>query len=377
MSKSTEKLVVKDNKIEIDNQTDSGFLSGFISGEQSDYIDSSEQIVVAEHQHPAASEPRAHQDDANKEDMRIFDSGVEVTLSHSFQELNIKPIAGQNQLDKEIKLKQKAQKTPWEIYYQQNQEGDTQLHIAVIHEMREVVYALVKMALHPCLLDIQNDIAQTPLHLAVLTSQPFVLRKLVVAGASLGIRDRSGNTALHLACSAGDVECVKQLLTPLTLSEASQRPNNAKLFKQQDLEQWNYDGEKCVHLATKANQIEIIKHLVKYGADINAREGKSGCTPLHIAIEQKNDILANFILEGCPTLDMETMTYGGLTAYQLAAGTKYQIMVDCLSKRGAEPLSPPDSDYDDSEEEDDFPTLDHYLLHHFENSGTAKMNVVN
>ena len=222
--------MAKDNKLEIDNQSDSGFLSGFLSGEQSDYIDSSEQIDIAEHQHPAASEPIAHQD-ADKEDMRIFDSGVEVTLSHSFQELNIKT-PGQNQLDKEIKLRQKPQKTPWEIYYQQNQEGDTQLHIAVIHEMREVVYALVKMALHPCLLDIQNDIAQTPLHLAVLTSQPFVLRKLVVAGASLGIRDRNGNTALHLACSAGDVECVKQLLTPLTLSEAQQRPNNAKLFKQ-------------------------------------------------------------------------------------------------------------------------------------------------
>lgn len=47
------------------------------------------------------------------------------------------------------------------------------------------------------------------------------------------MRDRNGNTALHLACQNGDLQCVKEILT---------KPETHLQFTQQDLEQWNYDG---------------------------------------------------------------------------------------------------------------------------------------
>lgn len=83
------------------------------------------------------------------------------------------------------------------------------------------------------------------------------------------------------------------------------------------------------------------------------QEGKSGRTPLHIAIEGCNEELANFLLDECQKLNLETATYAGLTAYQVACVLNKSEMQDILEKRGAEPLTPPDSDYDSSDIETD------------------------
>lgn len=55
------------------------------------------------------------------------------------------------------------------------------------------------------------------------------------------MRDRHGNTPLHLACLNNQKECIKQLLTPLTLFERSVA-RGIESFPQ-DLELWNYDGK--------------------------------------------------------------------------------------------------------------------------------------
>lgn len=85
------------------------------------------------------------------------------------------------------------------------------------------------------------------------------------------------------------------------------------------------------------------------------QEGKSGRTPLHIAIECCNEALANFLLDEFQAkLNLETATYAGLTAYQVACILNKSEMQNMLEKCGAEPLTPPDSDYDsDIEDLDD------------------------
>ncbi|XP_055849826.1 NF-kappa-B inhibitor cactus [Episyrphus balteatus] len=254
----------------------------------------------------------------------------------------------------------------WEIYYQQNNEGDTQLHLACITGYVDVVAALIRMAPHPCLFNIQNDEAQTSLHLAVIYGQPKILRMLLIAGAEPTARDRHGNTPLHLACISGDTQCVKALTIPISASEINEAHRSYGHLSSDkttsyldcarlpaDLEIRNYDGERCVHLAAQGGHIDILRHLVWFGADINAREGKSGRTSLHIAIECCNEILANFLLEECSTLNIETATYAGLTAYQVACILDNPIMQNHLEKNGAQTLTPPDSDYDSSDIETD------------------------
>jgi ankyrin only family protein len=87
---------------------------------------------------------------------------------------------------------------------------------------------------------------QTPLHLAVLTHQARIARCLLVAGANVDIRDRRGNTALHLACQIGDLECVKALTEPVTVAETNTANLQYAAFMQQvpqNLEERNYDGK--------------------------------------------------------------------------------------------------------------------------------------
>ncbi|XP_037960679.1 NF-kappa-B inhibitor cactus-like [Teleopsis dalmanni] len=245
----------------------------------------------------------------------------------------------------------------WEQFYQQDNNGDTILHLACRYGYVKVVATLIRMAPHPCLFNIQNDAALTPLHCAAIAEETKILRLLLIAGAEPTLRDKRGNTALHIACIIGEEQCVRALTVPISTSEIDQahylfdRSSDEETVSSfnyvrlpSDLEISNYDGKRCVHLAALAEHIDILRILVCYGADINARERKAGYTPLHMATESRNKALANFLFDECQKLNIETPTYAGLTAYQLAGVLQYSQWQNILVKRGAQPIPPPDRD---------------------------------
>uniref|UniRef100_T1D472 Putative cactus n=1 Tax=Psorophora albipes TaxID=869069 RepID=T1D472_9DIPT len=343
-----------DNKYSTDSGVDSGFLSGENLNSDNQFSSSSSAEVQ---QTPVASVPAPQSSNQKQlqqeEDSYTCDSGVDLNSSSQ----QIEPMKVEDDLCKWFHQLRLPKEQPQLIkYFHQNDDGDTYLHLAVIHEAAEVAFKLISIAPRPWL-DIQNDFGQTPLHLAVLTGQPRVVRRLVVAGAMIGIRDIEGNTPLHLACLHQRTDCAKELLTSLSAQELQHcSPAVLAAIKiPQDLEQWNYNGKRCVHIAAETCNIEILRYLINAGADINSREGKSGLTPLHIATELRETKLADFLLNECPKVRLEQVTYAGLTAYQLAALQHKQTLLSALQKWGAEPLSPPESDYDmdDSSEEDD------------------------
>lgn len=65
----------------------------------------------------------------------------------------------------------------------------------------------------------RDHTGRTPLHLAVMSSSPEVVRALVEAGARLTARLADGRTALHLAASRGDVEIIKILMNKSNANE--------------------------------------------------------------------------------------------------------------------------------------------------------------
>lgn len=60
-----------------------------------------------------------------------------------------------------------------------------QLHLAILGNYEEAAWAIIRLAPHASFLDFRNDDAQAPLHLAVLTGQSNIVRRLLVAGAKV------------------------------------------------------------------------------------------------------------------------------------------------------------------------------------------------
>lgn len=66
---------------------------------------------------------------------------------------------------------------------------------------------------------IENMIFQSALHLAVLTNQCEIIESLMIAKANGELLDYDGNTAIHLACYSGFLDCLNILSKYLTLSK--------------------------------------------------------------------------------------------------------------------------------------------------------------
>lgn len=168
---------------------------------------------------------------------------------------------------------------------EQDADGDTMLHLAVVG----LSLAKARDLMDFCELNAINNMMQTPLHVAVLANRPEMVQLLAEFGAQLNVHDRQGNTPLHLASQRGLARIVEIILDAV----ASQRKESV----QQVLGTCNFDGYTSLHLAAINDRRDIIELLVvRYGADLNSKDSKSGETIMHKAIRQFNVDLVAFIL---------------------------------------------------------------------------------
>ncbi|XP_053166338.1 nuclear factor NF-kappa-B p100 subunit [Hemicordylus capensis] len=237
----------------------------------------------------------------------------------------------------------------------QDENGDTPLHLAIIHEQTAVIMQLVHVAVsipNQQIINMTNHLQQTPLHLAVITRQPRVAGFLLQAGADPTLLDRYGNSVVHLALQLGDEEMLKTLLSHLGLHTLHL------------LETPNYLGLFPVHLAVKCKSLACLELLVEKGADVNAAERQSGRTPLHLAVEMDNLNLATYLLKKLGA-DVNAQTSAGNTPLHLAAGMGSPILTKMLINAGADilcendepvwtPSSDPSSDTEVEQEEDEW-----------------------
>eukprot|EP00076_Gallus_gallus_P047901 XP_419490.3 NF-kappa-B inhibitor epsilon [Gallus gallus] len=206
-----------------------------------------------------------------------------------------------------------------------SEDGDTLVHLAIIHCVPDVALCCIAQ-LPRELLEIQNDLFQTPLHLAVYLEQPSVVQALIHKGVNPGLQDRNGNTPLHLACEQQRLRCAQQLLQGTT-----EPPGHL-----QDLQLQNWQGLACLHISTLKGNIQMMSLLLQSGANIDVREGTSGKTPLHMAVECHNRSAVQFLLHNGAYVDAQM--YNGCTPLHLAVGRKDAAIAAILSHSGADTL---------------------------------------
>lgn len=219
------------------------------------------------------------------------------------------------------------------------EDGDTLLHLAIIHEAKDYIKQIIELSRNTDFLDSQNDQRQTPLHLAVITNQADVCERLLVAGGDPTLVDRNGDTPLHIACRHGNLPCfsvITQNCLPQHLSAA--------------MAAHNYHGQNCLHLASVHGFLSLVENLVDLGADIDAKEQRSGRGALHLAVDQQNLELVRLLLR--KGADPNLLTSAGHTPFHLTYGRDSELIrreLFSLTKPGLREL--PDSEDDDSEEE--------------------------
>ncbi|KAM5134169.1 B-cell lymphoma 3 protein isoform 1-T1 [Callospermophilus lateralis] len=203
-----------------------------------------------------------------------------------------------------------------------DEDGDTPLHIAVVQANLPAVHQLVSLFQHGGReLDIYNNLRQTPLHLAVITTLPSVVRLLVTAGASPMALDRHGQTAAHLACEHRSPTCLRALLD-------SAAPGTV------DLEARNYDGLTALHVAVNTQCHEAVLLLLERGADIDAVDIKSGRSPLIHAVENNSLSMVQLLLQHGANVNAQM--YSGSSALHSASGRGLLPLVRTLVRSGAD-----------------------------------------
>uniref|UniRef100_A0A671Y170 Nuclear factor of kappa light polypeptide gene enhancer in B-cells 2 (p49/p100) n=1 Tax=Sparus aurata TaxID=8175 RepID=A0A671Y170_SPAAU len=206
----------------------------------------------------------------------------------------------------------------------QDGNGDTPLHLAIIHQQTGVIQQLIHTLLNSQqqnILNTANHLRQTPLHLAVITRQVKVVEVLLRAGADPSLLDKDGRSPIHLAALAGDNTSLRPLLAHLG-------ERHAHLVNTPD-----YHGLHPLHLAVRRDGERCLRLLVEGGAKINAPEQKSGNTALHLAVRENL-----FKLKA----DVNACTFGGNTPLHLAASLGSPTLCSMLVAAG-ETQNTPDS----------------------------------
>ncbi|KAK2856509.1 hypothetical protein Q5P01_005244 [Channa striata] len=259
-----------------------------------------------------------------------FDSGLdslkeEELLSNQFQDISMDTMSPSQEYE------------PWRSAV--TEDGDTLLHLAIIHEATEEAFQMIKKSHNHSFLNVQNHQRQTALHLAVITEQPQLVDKLLKAGCDARLADDRGNTALHIACKKGSLACFS------LITQSCQRHLNSIMSFP------NYSGHNCLHLASINGFVSLVENLVQLGADINAQEQCSGRTALHLAVDLQNPILVGRLLE--LGADVNCLNYGGFTPYHLTYGRQNEeIRCQLYDRTALELRELPDSESDESDMED-------------------------
>uniref|UniRef100_A0AAX7W8K4 RHD domain-containing protein n=1 Tax=Astatotilapia calliptera TaxID=8154 RepID=A0AAX7W8K4_ASTCA len=207
----------------------------------------------------------------------------------------------------------------------QDVNGDTGLHLAVLHNQQEALKSLTQVVSAlpgEEVLNMRNRLYQTPLHLAVITQQKEAVEALLLAGADPTLTDRHGNTVLHLAAQHEGEGMIQFLLQHRELREL--------------LDQTNTAGLCAIHLAVLANQLFSLRELLEGGANAEVQERSCGRTALHLATETDNVSLAGcLLLEGNAKVDC--CTFNGSTPLHIAAGRGSVKLTALLMAAGADP----------------------------------------
>uniref|UniRef100_A0A8C3CN68 Ankyrin 2 n=1 Tax=Cairina moschata TaxID=8855 RepID=A0A8C3CN68_CAIMO len=221
--------------------------------------------------------------------------------------------------------------------------GFTPLNIPSLSPFLLPFFSLSSPPLRPC-----RGRGETALHMAARAGQVEVVRCLLRNGALVDARAREEQTPLHIASRLGKTEIVQLLLqhmahpdaattngyTPLHISAREGQVDVASVLLEAGASHSmsTKKGFTPLHVAAKYGSLEVAKLLLQRRASPDSA-GKNGYTPLHIAAKKNQMQIATTLLNyGAET---NILTKQGVTPLHLASQEGHTDMVTLLLEKGS------------------------------------------
>ncbi|KAF4517990.1 hypothetical protein B566_EDAN008826, partial [Ephemera danica] len=194
----------------------------------------------------------------------------------------------------------------------QNNDGQTSLHVACWEGKIEAAEFLVR---HDCSVTERDGCGNTVFHYASYKDQIQILDLLLQQHNSLlNIKDKDGNTTLHVACLFGKINVVLYLLS-----------------KDCSVTDCNNSGFSALHCAAKNNHIEIMRLLLHRDTSLLNMQNKYSQTALHLACMEPNSEAVQILLSyDCSVNERDV---NGKTAFHSAARRHFVNTMELLLER--------------------------------------------
>ncbi len=196
---------------------------------------------------------------------------------------------------------------------------------------------------------IKDKNGDTPLHLALRHGFPEIAKLLIENNVDSQIKDKNGDTPLHLALRHGFPEIAKLLIennaaiqlqdvegkTALHLALEYGFPEIAKLLIENNaaIQLQDTKGNTALHLALKYGFPEIAKLLVESNAAIQLQDVE-GNTVLHLALEYGFPEIAKLLIEN--NADIQAEDIDGNTTLHLALKHRFPEIAKLLIENNAD-----------------------------------------
>uniref|UniRef100_A0AAU7YKD6 Ankyrin repeat domain-containing protein n=1 Tax=Wolbachia endosymbiont of Oeneis ivallda TaxID=3171168 RepID=A0AAU7YKD6_9RICK len=181
---------------------------------------------------------------------------------------------------------------------------------------------------------------------AVRSGDANQVADLINKGDDVNARDNRGNTSLHLAAIADELQVVEKLIeggadvnaknnhgaTPLHWAALNQNVNIVEklIEKGANVNEKNKYDNVPLHYAAGYGSLSLIEKLIEKGADINAKNNH-GDTPLHLATKNSHlDVLEKLIKEGANV--NERNKYGNIPLHWAASYGRLSIVEELIEK---------------------------------------------
>ncbi|XP_045922316.1 ankycorbin isoform X3 [Micropterus dolomieu] len=198
--------------------------------------------------------------------------------------------------------------------------NDERLLAAVEHgEVEKVASLLSKKGASAVKLDSEGKSA---LHVAATRGQTDCLSVILAHGADLSVTDAAGLNPLHLAAKNSHIECCKKLIQ-------SKCPIDAV----------DSSGKAALHHAAVSGNIQTVQLLCELKSPINLKDA-DGLTPLLLSAKHAHAEVCSTLLD-CGA-EVNASDNSGRTALMLASESNSVSVVEVLVQRGAD-LSAVDS----------------------------------